>query len=151
MYNYEDDSIYNLFSEVVKLRFSRMRTLFDEVGIYPGQHAMLFALNNNDGQSQKELSKKLNIKPATITVMINRMERTKLVERRQDSNDQRISRVYLTDAGKDTWRKVDKILKSIDEVSFSNFTEEQQKLLSQLLLQIKENLLSMCTEYSLKD
>lgn len=143
---YKEDSIYSLFSEVIKLKFCRMRILFDEIGIYPGQHAMLFALYKEDGQSQKELSQKMNIKPATITVMINRMKKTKLVERRQDSKDQRISRVYLTPEGKDAWNKVDKALRTIDEECFSNFTEEQQNLLSQLLIQMKENLLSVSHE-----
>ena len=51
---------------------------------------MLFALYKKDGQSQKDLAKQLNINPATITVMLTRMEKAGLLERRKDPDDQRV-------------------------------------------------------------
>lgn len=114
--------------------------LLDKVGVYPGQPFLLFALYHTDGQSQKDLGNKLNIKASTIATMVKRMEKLGLVERKQDSEDLRISRVYITEKGREIYKKVDKIKKDIDVESFSNFSEEEQILLKKLLLQMRENL-----------
>jgi DNA-binding MarR family transcriptional regulator len=134
------ENIYRLFSQVIKLRVCKMRNMFEAVGIYPGQHALLFALKKEEGKSQKELAEIMNIKPATMTVMINRMKKSELVERRQDEKDQRISRVYLTSEGENTCNKVKAIMKTIDEQCFKNFTQNQQNMLIELLAQMEENL-----------
>jgi DNA-binding MarR family transcriptional regulator len=134
------ENIYHLFSQVIKLRVCKMRSMFESVGIYPGQQTLLFALKKEEGKSQKEIAQIMNIKPATMTVMINRMEKSRLLERRQDEKDQRISRVYLTSNGKNACNKVKEIMKTIDEESFKDFTEEQQNMLIELLTQIEKNL-----------
>ena len=137
----DKDSLYHIFLEILRLHYYRTHVLLDEVGVYPGQPPMLFVLSKEDGQSQKELANKLNLKPATITVMLKRMEKANLVERRQDAEDQRVSRVYITEKGKKVYKKVNKIMKNVEEECFGNFTVEEKVILRRLLMQIRENLL----------
>ena len=134
------DSLYYLFLEIQRLHYHRGQMLLDEIGIYHGQPPMLFALNKKDGQSQRELSEILDIKPSTITVMLNRMEKTNLVRREQDTKDQRVSRVYLTDKGKETCEKSKKIIKKIENELFDNITIEEKVILRRLMIQMKGNL-----------
>lgn len=140
MHSLNSDSLYHVFSRVIKSHHKRMHSLMEEIGLYPGQHPMLFMLGHNDGQSQKELAERLRSKPATITVMVTRMEKAGLVERKQDSEDQRVSRVYLTDKGKGIVTHVKEKLDSINEECFKNFTEEEKMLLRRFLLQMADNL-----------
>ncbi|MBU5484688.1 MarR family transcriptional regulator [Clostridium sp. MSJ-11] len=105
---------------------------------------MLMALHIKDGQSQKELSDKLNIKPATITMMLKRMEKFDLVERKVDSEDQRVTRVYLTEQGKKLCKEAIQVIKIINGECFSNFTEEEKILLRRLLMQMRDNLEEVC-------
>lgn len=142
--SYKLESLYHIFHQVIGIHYYRTHKLLEKEGIYPGQPPLLFALNREDGQSQKELSQKLNIQPATITVMVKRMEKAGLIERKQDQQDQRISRVYLTDQGKIVQKKVAKIIKEIEKECFGNFTIEEQKIMNGLLSKLKENLLSVC-------
>ena len=135
-----DDSLYNVFSQVIRLHYHRAHTMLEKAEVYPGQPPMLIALYHQDGQSQKELAKKLNIKPATITVMLKRMENSKLLERRPDTQDQRVTRVYLTDKGRETFIKVREILDGITAECFSNFTSEEEVILRRLLMQVRDNL-----------
>ncbi|WP_027631708.1 MarR family winged helix-turn-helix transcriptional regulator [Clostridium hydrogeniformans] len=137
---YNSDSLYYIFGEVIKLHYYRAHKSLEKVGLYPGQPQLLFSLLKKDGQSQKELSGKLKVKPATITVMIKRMEKAGLIYRKSDEEDQRISRVYLTDKGKEVSGEVKELFKTINKECFSNFTDEEQVILRRLLLQIKENL-----------
>jgi DNA-binding MarR family transcriptional regulator len=122
--------------------------LLEKIGIYPGQPPLLFILGKYDGISQKELAEKLSIKAATITVMLSRMEKAKLVERHTDSEDQRISRVYLTEEGRKMNVESREALKTIEEECFSNFTVEEKVLLRRLFIQMRDNLARVCDKNS---
>lgn len=142
------DSLYYVFREVIKFHYYRTYMLLDEVGIYPGQPAMLHTLSEEDGQSQTDIAKNLNIKPATVTVMLNRMEKSGLLERRQDPEDQRVSRVYITEEGRNMYEKVRVIWDQIDSECFGNLTETEQDILRGLLMQVRGNLESVCDRRS---
>ncbi|MBU5592250.1 MarR family transcriptional regulator [Clostridium sp. MSJ-4] len=141
---FESDSLYHVFHQVLRFHYHRTHMLLDEIGMYPGQPPMLMVLHKMDGQSQKELAEKLKIKPATITMMLKRMEKAELVERRQDPEDQRISRVYITEKGRKAWEQLQDIMKIIEEECFGNFTQEEQVLLRRLLMQMRDNLMEVC-------
>lgn len=141
---FQDDSLYHVFAQVIRLHYHRTHTLLDKVGVYPGQPGMLFSLYKKDGQSQKELANKLNIKPATATVMLNRMEKAGLLERKADATDQRISRVYITEKGGEVCEEVKEVMKIINSECFSNFTSEEEILLRRLLMQVRDNLMKVC-------
>lgn len=143
---HDPESLHQVFMQVVRSHFHRTFFLLEKVGIYPGQPHMLFALNTKDGQRQKDLAKQLNINPATITVMLRRMEKAGLLERHKDPSDQRVVRVYLTVIGRDVCRQVEKIIEGIDEESFRGFTPEEKMLLRRLLLQMQENLTNASSE-----
>lgn len=133
-------SLYYIFLEILRLHHYRTHVLLEEIGIYPGQPPLLFILNKKDGQSQKEIAEKLKITPATLTVMLKRMEKVNLVERKQDVEDQRISRVYLTDRGREICNKAMEVIKNLEEECFGNFTVEEKIILRRLLMQMRDNL-----------
>ena len=54
----------------------------------------------NDGTTLIDLSRRLLVTAGNVTGMIDRMERDRLVERRPDSKDRRVTRVHLTEKGK---------------------------------------------------
>ncbi|MBL4934643.1 MarR family transcriptional regulator [Clostridium sp. YIM B02515] len=141
MISWDKDSLFALFFQVIKLQHKRMHTYLEKINIYPGQPPLLMALNFKDGQSQKELAEKLAIKPATITVMIGRMEKAELITRKQDSEDQRISRVYITEKGREICKQSMEIVNSISDECFSNFTEEEKALLRRMFMQMRDNLI----------
>ena len=139
-----DNSLYAVFSRVIRYHYSRVHMLLEKIGVYPGQPPLLFILGKQNGQSQNELAKKIHLKAATMTVMLNRMERAGLIERRSDENDQRVSRVYLTEQGKQLGLKVNETLMVMEEECFQNFTTEEKVLLRRLLLQMLDNLKMVC-------
>ncbi|ABW20210.1 MarR family winged helix-turn-helix transcriptional regulator [Alkaliphilus oremlandii] len=143
--NFHDpNSLQHIFAQVIRLYHQRTQGLLDKVGVYPGQPFLLFALVHMNGQSQKDLAEKLNIKASTIATMVKRMEKVGLIERRQDPVDQRVSRVYITEEGKKVCEEVMKIKETISQETFCNFTEEEQLLLRRLLMQVHENLKNAC-------
>lgn len=134
------DSLYYIFLEILRLHHYKAHKLLEEIGLYPGQPPLLFTLNKNSGQSQRELADKLHVKASTMNVMIKRMEKGGFIERRQDSEDGRISRVYITDLGREICKKSHIAMKEIEGEMFSNLTKDELIICRRLLLQVKNNL-----------
>lgn len=141
-----EDSVHSIFAQVMRLQFCRTHTLLEELGLYPGQPPLLFLLYKKNGQSQKELSSKMGIKPSTLTVMIKRMEKLGLVSRHQDESDQRISRIFITEEGLELCKKVAVVHRQIEEESYLNFNMEEKILLKRLLMQVRDNLQKLCED-----
>jgi len=130
-----------LLGHVCHLYRGRVHALFEELGLYRGQPPVLHALWEQEGLTHSELAARLHVQPATMTKMIRRMERAGFVERCSDPADQRVSRVYLTPAGRAIRVDVERIWERLRQELFEGFTLEEQVLLRRFLLQIRDNLL----------
>jgi DNA-binding MarR family transcriptional regulator len=137
---YEAPSLDLVFVKVAKQHHNVVHALLSGKEVYPGQPPLLRALAERDGQSQKELAEKLQITPATLTVMLSRMEKAGLVIRKQDEADQRISRVFLTEKGRQAHLEVKEVLEGMDALCFHGFTPEEKIIFRRLLLAMYENL-----------
>lgn len=127
-------------AQTCKLVRTRAHALLGEVGLCRGQQFILSALWKQEGIPHSDLAGQVHVKPATVTSMLKRMEKAGLVERRHDPRDQRVSRVYLTDAGRDIRGMVEGVWRELEAQTFAGFDEVEQNLPPQLLLRIHENL-----------
>lgn len=142
----KDKSLNDIFINTMKVHHMRMYNLFKEIGVHPGQQFLLNVLNQRDGQIQKDLAKNLKIKPATVTVIIQRAEKNGFVRREQDKNDQRVLRVFITEKGKEMCKKADIMWAQLEEDTFENLTMEEKIILRRLLMQMYSNLSSKVDE-----
>ncbi len=129
-----------LLAQVCRLHHARVHQLLDALGLYRGQPQVLFRLWEREGQTHRDLAASMQVTPATITRMIQRMEKTGFVQRRPDPGDQRISRVYLTDAGRGVQAQVEAIWEQMEQEVFAGFTPDEQATLRSHLQRIRANL-----------
>lgn len=137
---FPDDSTCEPLIKITRLYFVRTYHLVERLGIYPGQIPLLTVLYQEDGLSQKELVKRLSVKPSTVAVMIKRMERNGLVQRQRDEDDQRVTRIRLTPAGRKTKEQAAEIMQKLNGAMLEGISSEERLLLRRLLLQIEQNL-----------
>jgi DNA-binding MarR family transcriptional regulator len=137
----EPKSLDHLLGQVCHLHHGRIRAKFRDLGLYRGQPAVLEALAEENGRTHSELAAWMHVTPATVTKMIQRMEKAGYVERRDDPEDQRVSRVYLTADGKAVHAELQMVFKAVDAETFAGFTPEERAELEQLLRKIRVNLL----------
>jgi DNA-binding MarR family transcriptional regulator len=142
----EPDNIDFLLGQICKLHHARAHTLLEDLGLYRGQPPMLHALWEQEGLTHSELAVRLHVQPATITKMIQRMEKAGFVERRDDPEDQRVSRVYLSEAGHAIRAKVEQVWHQLGRETFAGLTPEEQETLYRLLRIIRQNLLYVYEE-----
>jgi DNA-binding MarR family transcriptional regulator len=129
-----------LLVEVSKLHRAHAHAALEELGLYRGQNFVLNALAEQEGLTQSELAERLLVSPPTISNSLERMATAGWIVRRSDPDDRRVSRVYLTDAGRVLQDAASSLWHDMEAQTFAGFTLEQRDLLWHMLLQIRENL-----------
>src|SRR5450759_4263595 len=114
--------------------------LMDQIALHRSQAMVLCKLFVQDGMTQSEIAQQLSVQGATMTDMLQRMEEAGLVSRRRDLDDNRLVRVYLSDAGREKERFImDQFLK-LESAVFADFDESERVLLRQLLNRAMDNM-----------
>lgn len=135
-----EQTVRRLISRTSDLKHKRVQDLMDELGLVQGQAFVLYALWDQDGQTQSELTERLSRSPSTITKTVQRMEKAGLVARRSDESDERISRVCLTDAGRDIRSAVEDLWNRLDRQIFAGFSAQELTLFHSYLLRVCQNI-----------
>ena len=90
------------------------------------QGRILHVLWENDGISNRELSKKSGLAMSSLTTMLERMEEKKLLIRKFCPNDKRKSLIFLTDYAKSLKSEYDEISDKMTEISFEGISDEER-------------------------
>lgn len=101
-----DFLLYDAFQRLMRSHFKVLSSLAPCGSIPPAQIRCLVVLESREGICQRELAELLHIEKATVTVMLQKMQRGGLIDRRQDSDDQRITRIYLTEYGNERTKEI---------------------------------------------
>jgi DNA-binding MarR family transcriptional regulator len=118
----------------------RVKNEFSKVGLSEGQPKILDFLSENDGCIQRELAINCRIEPATVTSLLDNMEKSGLIKRMQNPGDRRVLNVFLTDKGKMAQREVERIFNAVDIECFKGFTEDEKVQTLQVLNRIYSNI-----------
>jgi DNA-binding MarR family transcriptional regulator len=110
------------------------------LGLYAGQEKFLQFLWEQDGLTQSQIAEQVCVEHATVTQVLERLERVGLIQRCRDEKDGRISRVYLTEKGRALAEPVQRLWSEWEAQALVGFTLEEKLLLRRFLLQIQENL-----------
>jgi DNA-binding MarR family transcriptional regulator len=129
-----------LIARLAHIHRIRLEEYLSKQHLHVGQEMLLKYLWNQDGRSQKEIGELMEIQSATVTRMVIRMERAGFVERRTDPDDQRVSRVYLTERGRSLQPVVEQGWMAIEQQILADFSLEERLLLRRFLEQIYRNL-----------
>lgn len=102
-------------------------------GLHLGQNHLLAALWEQDGRTPGEVAAALSVTTPTVVKMATRMTTAGLLTRRRDDRDNRLVRLWLTDAGRALQEPVEAERRSMEEKVTADLTEaEREHLLSAL-------------------
>lgn len=117
-----------------------LRAQLEALELYPGQPQLLLALRERENVSQSALAQAMEITPATLTVMLQRMDAKQLVCRRSDPQDMRVTRLSLTEKGWAKVREIDAVIRATDARLDAIFTPEELTLLKDMLRRMHDAL-----------
>ncbi|APH73830.1 MarR family winged helix-turn-helix transcriptional regulator [Aquibium oceanicum] len=109
-------------------------------GFYAGQDQIMLALAHEDGQTPGQLATRLGVRPPTVTKTINRLQAQAFLEKRASENDARQSHIFLTEAGRDAIRSIEKSVRKTEKQALKGLDKKEQKALAKLLARIESNL-----------
>ena len=136
----QQKSLQALFFEINRKYVGKCFGKMKELEIHPSQIPILALLGKNKEYSQKEIAQVLGVKPPTVTVSIQRLEKMGMVCRKQDEHDRRITRIQLTDKGRDVIQKGLTTMHETEKYLFNNFTDTELCLMRRFFNQLLENI-----------
>ena len=129
----------------VSFMMSRVTTAFrnslernmSAVGLHSGQVFILFELWKRDGQRQVDLAGRLNVTTPTINKMLLGLIDAGLVDRVKLENDNRATRIFLTEAGASLKDPVEAQWHELEENTVAGLTEAERLIMFELLTKMK--------------
>lgn len=131
-----------LLNQILHAQTYRIMQCMKDVDLKLGQAGCLFILSKEGKLPQKDIAKKLGVKPPSITALLKKLEARGLIIRSQDDQDQRVSWITLSEEGKHYINKIKDMMKEMDEAMFQDVLPEEKLLFRRILLQIRENLMT---------
>lgn len=125
------EKVMKIFEEI-RPRHGRNKIDESRMGI----GALLQLLDEFEVLTAGEISEKLEVSTARVAVLLKKMEAKNLVEKKKDKNDGRITRVCLSEKGKEHIKLIKKEIRhyignAIDEIGMDkmlDFLETSRKL-----------------------
>ena len=107
--------------------------------VLPGQFPALVMLYEQDGLTQAELCKRIQVEQPTMANTLNRMERDGLIRRKADPTDKRRALIHLTDRAKSFKKDLMEKARQVPKTALAGVAPADQDLLFQLLGQMVDN------------
>ncbi|MET9900483.1 MarR family transcriptional regulator [Streptomyces sp. NPDC006446] len=105
-------------------------------GLHVGQNYLLAVLWERDGSTPGEAATALNVTTPTVVKMADRMTATGLLVRRRDHRDNRLVRLWLTDAGRALRQPVEEERRLIEEKVTADLTDTEREALLNALTKV---------------
>ena len=128
----EKKAFLPLLIDTAKAHRKYCMSRFSKLGLTTGQPKVLTVLSAKEGYLQKELAARCAVEPATMTSLLNKLERKDLIrlETVYVSGGMRAFAIYLTEHGKEVAAEVAAIAKEAEEKSFEGAEDKKEEFLS---------------------
>ena len=121
-----------------------LRTLADqrarELNMTRAQWSVLKRLEMSQGVKQAELAELLDLQPITLARLVDKLAALGLVERRDDPNDRRANRLYLTEAAAPVLERLNELGETLVGQALEGFDAFEIIALGESMERIKTNL-----------
>ena len=125
--------IGELLAQAARLWTQALGRRLRDLGVLPGQAAVLRLLWEQDGRTQAELRRLAGVEQPTMAKTLQRMVRDGLVRRDPDPADRRKRRVFLAAKALELRAALSLAEKDLEATALAGFTDEDQERLARLL------------------
>lgn len=122
-------------------RWSQLTTnILKPYDITSEQAGIIRRLGEEEGISQKDLSRRMAKDQTNVTRILDQLEKKGLVRREANLEDRRSFLTYLTDKGKELNEKIIPTESQIIDIALKDLSEEKRILLKEIIKEIVENI-----------
>lgn len=130
---------YLLMSDHLMIQKALVSSVRD-TELTPGQPKILDYLLRHDGAIQKEIAIFCHIEPASLTVLLNGMEKKGYIERKNLGSNRRSYHIYLTETGREYANRLAQEFERIEAEALKGFSGEEAAQLQTLLGRVYDNM-----------
>ncbi len=127
-----------LLSQVGAHSAGRFADRLAPLGLKPPHAGILRALDRADGLSQQALGETLGAFPSRLVVLLDELEGSGLVERRDRPGDRRSYSLHLTDAGREALKQIIRVARQHQDELCDALDESEREQLAGYLRRIVE-------------
>ncbi len=132
--------LLDLLTDTTRLHSNHTERHLAQFGIHSGQGSILSALDILGPCSQKELADFRQVSPATISVMLGRMESRGLIRRAPSDEGGKRNQIFLTEEGQEMAEALRLHMPQEAEMIFAGLTEEELQVADRIFRTICSNL-----------
>jgi DNA-binding MarR family transcriptional regulator len=137
-----EESIMPWLGKTGKMMFLFMANKLKQHGLNMSmeQAIILKILHHEDGQTQNDMAHVTNRHKATLTRLLDTMEKNHLVVRIPDPNDKRVKRIYLTKHGRQYYEAMTPAFKEASQELQMGLTQTEISTLISILKKVQSNI-----------
>jgi len=132
--------LYSSVARHMRLYISRK---MNEDDIRTNHLFVMLDIMHSPGTSLKEIALRLDLDKPTITKAVKKLLALDYIVAKEDELDKRVSHLFLTEKSDEVLPKVKKIMESMRDVIYNDFSEEEIKLVNSLMQRMNRNLLEV--------
>lgn len=136
-----ENSLSTILGKASRLLSNKISKNMAEHQVTAEQWAILASLWRHDGQSQQTLADTTHKNKASITHLIDNLEKRKLVTRQADVHDRRNKIIFLTEEGKGLQEELAKIVKKTTKEITRDIDKKELKSAKKVMKKMIEKLL----------
>lgn len=132
-----------LIHDAARLRRIVLDEKFKPLEITRSQAWLMAYVSRADGQTQSDLAEQMSLGKVAIGGLIDRLEKTEMIERRAELTDRRVRKIYLTEKGKKVILLMRDITMEANDTILDGLSIKEIKQAVKVLDKIKKNVESM--------
>jgi MarR family transcriptional regulator, organic hydroperoxide resistance regulator len=105
---------------------ARAGAMLSEIGLFPGQEILLTKIAEKEGESQKSLCDSFGLDHSTVAKSLGRLEAQGLIHRHKCSIDARVTKVWLTDKGRETTSAISKVWAELEKLTLTDLSADER-------------------------
>nr|WP_205624737.1 MarR family winged helix-turn-helix transcriptional regulator [Vulgatibacter incomptus] len=108
------------------------------LGLSPPHAGILRALSGAPGISQRALGTMLGILPSRLVILLDELDERGLLERRDDPDDRRTYRLFVTDKGQESLEAIGRVARAHQVALCAALSDDERRTLADLLSRIAD-------------
>lgn len=113
---------------------------FKEFDLTRGQYMYLIRICENPGIIQEKLADMIKVDRTTASRAIKKLEANGFIEKKSDSANRKIKRIFPTEKGKEVFPNISRENEHSERVALQGFSHEEAQMLSGLLQRVRKNI-----------
>ena len=107
---------FKMISDSCHQQDKKLQSALSSLDVHPSQYTSLFIICTNEGLNLRELAEKMHVENSTASVTVRRMEKSGLIKRQADAEDNRMVRLFVTELG---WQQFAKAKEIVSRMCFT--------------------------------